>query len=223
MRTRATTPTVHKAVVIAGGALAVVFDPFAERDGPTEPEPPTGPALIDSCPVEGQNDIGSYGVDQSMDACYQAFTLAKPTILRSAKVSLKAVGGPFGGIVLGLYMSSGAFPNVKPSGSYLFPSFAVDVAEISTGADGGLVEFQFPTPGDTPAAPGTYCLSVEKQYGGVFSVGKVMVGYNFDFGRKGKAARAGAAHYGNGGYHQAGMWGVDDMADMIFYLYGDPQ
>lgn len=216
-------PTVHSTHVIGGG-FAVVFDPFAARDGGTDPEPPTGPALIDSCPVEQQNDIGSYGVDQSMDACYQSFTLAKPTILRSAKVSLKAVGGPGpNGIVLGLYMSSGTFPNVKPSGNYLFPSFPVPIAEIPTAAEGGLVEFQFPTLGDTPASPGTYCLSVEKQYGGVFNVGKVMVGYNFDFGRKGKAARAGAAHYGNGGYHQYGVWGVDDMADMIFYLYGDEQ
>jgi hypothetical protein len=204
-------PTVHSTRVIAGGALAVVFDPFAERDGPTEP---TGPALIDSWPVENQNDIGSYGIRDALTSPYQAFTAPRDCSVKTVKLSLKRIGNPVGDLVAALRDGSGEYPAVTPGGR-ITGSRKLDVATVTTDPDGGLYQFDFLTP--VPLVGGQkYCLVLEKvsDAGGTTftSPDYLNVGFKFTFD-------ASPEHYGNGGYHQDGAWGADPAADMIFYLY----
>lgn len=197
--------------------VAKVFPTCIEATADVEAPPPEeGPVVIDSCPIELQNDIGSYGLDTGaggMDAVYQAFELTEGWKVMSLKVSLKAIGAPTGGIVCGLYIGpTGEFPNVIPVSPWLRNTMPIAMSAISQ--DGGLYEFEFlikPSLG-----PGKYAVSVERQSDFLPAGSAIKVGFNFDFDTNG------AAHAGNGGFHQNGVWGADEMADMIFYLYGEP-
>jgi hypothetical protein len=175
--------------------------------------------LIDSCPVELQNDIGSYGLDADaasggMDAIFHAFELTRDTKITSMKVSLKSVGTPLGAsVVCGLYNNlSGEFPNVIPISPWLRQTTYRDMSSISP--DGGLYEFDFLL--KPSLAAGKYAISVERSGDFTPSGSSIKVGFAFDFDN------AGSIHAGNGGFHQNGIWQADDMADLIFYLYGVP-
>jgi hypothetical protein len=206
--------TVH---VIGGGGVAIVFDQFAERDGPTEPEPPTGPALIDSYPVENQNDIGSYGIRDALNQPYQAFTAPRDTSLKTVRLSLKRIGNPVGEVLVAIRDGSGAFPAVVPGGR-ISGSRKLDVSTISPDATdlaGVLYDFDFLSP--VPLIGGqNYCVVLEKFNDGSVtftSPDYIMVGFHFTYGPPP------GEHYGNGGYNQDGDFASDQTGDMIFYLY----
>jgi hypothetical protein len=205
-------PTVHSTHVIGGG-FAVVFDPFAERDGPTDPEPPTGPVLIESWPVEGQNDIGSYGIRDALTGPYQAFTAPRNCSVKTAKLSLKRVGNPTGDLVAAFRDGVGEYPGVTPGGR-IIGSKKLDVSTVTDADDGALYEFEFLAPVALIGGQ-KYCLVLEKVSDGsgtsFASPDYLNVGFSFTFD-------ASAQHAGNGGFNQ-GAWTADDAADMIFYLY----
>jgi hypothetical protein len=188
--------------------------------GEGEPPPAEGPVLIDSCPIENQNDIVSYGLYTgagSIVAIYQAFTAPKDFIPKSFKASLAKLGTVTGNLMLWLYNTTGAYPTVVPIPGSGRPSLLFDTANITDDPDGALCEFKFAEAAPFVLNAGQiYAVAIENH--GTLSCpspNRVQVGFNFEFGKMG------AAHYGNGGFHQAGSWMADDAADMIFYIYGE--
>jgi hypothetical protein len=180
------------------------------------PAPPEGPVLIDSWPVENQNDINSYGIRDALGGPYQAFTAPRNCQLKTVKLSLQRVGNPIGDLVVAVRDGSGEYPAVTPGGR-ITGSRKLDVSTVSpdaTAETGILYAFDFLTP--VPLVGGQkYCIVLEKvsdATGTTFtSPDYLMVGFSFTFGAE-------TQHAGNGGYNQGG-WGADDAADMIFYLY----
>ena len=184
---------------------------FGDMDG-------GGPTLIDSCPVDRQNDIGSYGIMDNMQAVYQAFTAPRTAILESVKVSLRKEGNPTS-VQVKLYVGSGAFPVMIPQSTLIASTPAIPTTNVTTDPNGALYEMPF-LGNPTINAGSNYCLVVERYGGGVFyAPDKVMVGCAFDFDNNG------SAHYGNAGYRNfpVNSWSADDLCDMIFYLYEKPQ
>lgn len=186
---------------------------------PPEP-PPTGPpalpdpVIIVSCPIAQQNDISTYGLDADaasggMDALFQAFELTEGAKIRSVKVSLKAIGAPTGSVVCGIYNNlTGEFPAVVPISPWLRQSGYLAMRDISP--DGGIYELEFllkPSLG-----PGRYAVTVERAGNFTPAGSSVRVGF----------ATGGTAHAGNGGFHQNGVWQADNLADMVFELWGNP-
>lgn len=190
--------------------------PFKTYPGPwkpPEPEQPPGPVLIDSWPVENQNDIGSYGIRDALTGPYQAFTAPRSASLKSVKLSLKRVGNPVGEVLIGLRDASGAHPSAIPGGR-IGGSKKLDVTTISTATDGSLYQFDFLVPLGLLSGQ-QYAIVLEKFNDGsgttFTSPDYILVGFDFTFD-------ASPQHSGNGGYNQGGF-APDPMADMIFYLY----
>jgi hypothetical protein len=178
------------------------------------PAPPTGPQLIQSWPVENQNDIGSYGVQASMQAAYHAFTPSEDFQITSAKVSLKNVSGFVGPVTLNIYLATGVIPDAKPIGSAIMTSSNIDSAGVTSDPNGALYEATFVMlPANRQLRAGvTYCLTVQSASVPA-APSALMVGFTFDF--------TNGAQAGNGGYKDASGWGTDNACDMVFYLYGD--
>jgi hypothetical protein len=208
----------NEPIVYAKGSHVSKLHPawdWVNRGAAAEGEvPPEGPALIDSWPVENQNDVGSYGIRDAMIGPYQAFTAPRDCSVKTVKLSLKRYGNPVGDLLAAIRDGSGEFPIVVPGGR-ITGSRKVDVTTISpdaTDTAGILYAFDFLTP--VPLVGGQkYCVVLEKisdANGTTFpSPDYVMAGFSFG---------GAAGHYGNAGSYQ-GDWSPDDLADMIFYLY----
>lgn len=203
--------------------LGIFLDPATSNPPVTIAQPPTLPAgdgLVDSCPVEKQNDISSYALDgtrapPNMVAIYQAFTAPKDMTVHSFKVSLRKEGAPVGNLMMWLYDTTGSYPTALPIPGSGRQSKFFDVAGVTTDPNGSLCEFLFydATPVQLTAGQ-VYAIAVEISPSlSLPDPSKVFVGFSFDFEGAG-----GNAHYGNGGYYN-GTWNADDMGDMIFYLY----
>lgn len=175
--------------------------------------PPVEPGLIDSFPVEQQNDIGSYGIRDSINQPYQAFTAPRDCQLKKATLSVRRVGNPIGEVLVAVRDGSGAFPNMVPGGR-LTGSRKLDVTTITTGADGALYDFDFLSPVQLRQGQ-NYCVVLEKFNDGTTTFDSpdyLMVGFHFTYGPPP------GEHYGNGGYNQDGAFSSDAAGDMIFYL-----
>ena len=202
--------TVH---VIGGGAVAVVFDQFAERDAPTEP---TGPVLSDSNPIENQNDDQECAMRGSYPAVAQSFT-AKAGKLHSVKFYLKLNSGtdPVQ-IAAKLWAATGTMgTNAKPTGAPLATSAPLDSALIPLAPDGALFEFLFDDTFELQAGT-NYCIGAEN-LAGVLTFGRISFGSARGVARD--LAR-GAVHTGN--YAELSpvqVWAADSVADLTFYLY----
>jgi hypothetical protein len=172
--------------------------------------------LIESWPVENQNDINSYGIQPfgTTRGGYQAFTAVTSGKAKSAKVSLRnELSNNVGNIVVSLHAMASSFPGAGPVFPPLAISDPVDVTTISTAANGALHKFTFSGANQIDLIAGNnYAISVTKDDRGAFE-GEVSIGYKFGGPASG--------HAGNGGYVTVTSWGPDSLCDMIFYLYGD--
>jgi hypothetical protein len=169
--------------------------------------------LIDSWPVENQNSITSYGIRDAMTQPYQAFTAPSDVQLKKVRLSLKRFGTPTGEVVAAIRDGSGVYPIVTPGGR-ITGSKRLDVTTISTAptdTSGILYDFDFLIPVALTGGQ-KYCVVLEKvsDAGGTTFASPNFIMAGFYQGSSG--------HYGNGGSFQ-GDWLMDDLADMIFYLY----
>lgn len=169
---------------------------------PPAPVAPAGPTLIDSCPVEKQNDISTYGLGQNgVVAIYQAITCPYHLQLERITASLKNTGGADVNLTTFTYATEGVFPNVK-----CVPGTGRRSRNLVLPANAeGLFDFTFILPINL-AGGQNYGICVEQ-----LSTMPAPVFVGFHMG--------GDGHYGNGGYYD-GFWRDDPNADMIFYIYG---
>jgi len=199
-------PTIHSTHVIGGG-FAVVYDPFAARDGGTVEK--TG--IEDSNPVENMNDTGSYGYyNSTIWAVAGSFTANEGGKLKSVKVYARRNGTNVDhqALTARIYETSDPVTSATPEGAVLASSQPVDSETIVLSPDIQPIEFFFGPLDQIQFEKGkVYCFAIER--GDIGSADVIRFGFLMgDAGVFFSEAR------GN-------MWLARPGFDLIFYVYSE--